>query len=106
PVERVDVATRETEPLANGADEAVDFAVDVRLGVARVFDRQNEVAVLDTLARRVEGEAARPERENAGVALERDVDDDAVAREIVCQVRVGIAEVAAPVPGDIDLYVL
>jgi hypothetical protein len=44
PVEQVDIATREAEPLANRADEAVDFAVDIRLGVARVLDRQNEVA--------------------------------------------------------------
>jgi hypothetical protein len=34
------------------------------------------------------------------------MNDDAVAGKVACQIRIGIAEVAASVPGDIDLDVL
>jgi hypothetical protein len=52
-IERVNVTASEGEPLANGADEAVDLAGDVRLAVARVFDRQDEIAVLGASSQRL-----------------------------------------------------
>src|SRR6266567_805566 len=78
-VEGVDVGARVREPLAHRRDEAVDGGVDVQRVVMRVLDRQHELIALNAAARPVEVERTRPELEDISLALERHVDDDAVA---------------------------
>lgn len=103
-VERVDLAARESEPLLDRRHEGVHVSVDVRSDVPGVVHRQDQLVAAHGSLRWVQRELARPEAEDVRFALERDVHNDAVAGEPPRGSRV--AEVPAPVPGDVELDLL
>src|SRR6266516_1078081 len=104
-VERLDLAASPTEPHARAVDELVHLTVDLRLLLLGVLDGLEQVAALDEAARRVEVELIGSKRKDAGVALERDIDDDAVAGIVVDQIRAG-PEVTPRIAGDVHLDLL
>jgi hypothetical protein len=78
-VEGVDVGLREPEPLVHGPRHCLDGRVDGGRAVVGVLDREEQLLALDATARGTCARpAARPELEDVGLALKRDVDGDPV----------------------------